>query len=147
MTAAKNEPEEESCVEHKSDQEGQREISVLYCDDRERLFMSREKPSKDEIEEHWKELPIKFDESFFPTGYIAEIGPENRKKHMMEVCERIFRYLNREKDNPLSSERGQRWIKTNMEHGHTSMSVSDIVRIGDEYWFCASLGFEKLEVE
>ncbi len=59
----------------------------------------------------------------------------------LEIAEWFFQRTNI--GNVLSNEVDQKVI-ANSKAGHTSMSVSDIIQIDDEFYLCKGAGFEKI---
>ena len=136
-------------------------LKILYCKSRDFRFQDENLPTKGEIEEHWQELPE------WVVENLAEDG-----MNFLSPLEEIYRRMNNYNTNPLAveyhhknrdeglnlepfcapenSRTGQEWLKEN-GIGHTSMSVGDIIvvnhpslEIENGYYYCMSIGFDKI---
>ena len=116
-------------------------VKIHYANrNNEFSFQDRNLPTKEEIAEHWVELP----------DWVYENLAEDGMCHG-NLCENIFRRMNSYDTNPLAEEYpnridsyeeftepkllapenpriGQDWLRDN-DVGHTSMSVGDIIEV------------------
>ena len=78
------------------------------------------------------------------TWYVKVYTKNMRGKIVENNLERIFSGFNLS-TNPLGTKKMQQWIR---EHdvAHTSMSVGEIVKVDGEWWYCADVGWEKMEL-
>jgi len=127
-------------------------VKIHYANrNNEFSFQDRNLPTKEEIAEHWVELP----------DWVYENLAEDGMCHG-NLCENIFRRMNSYDTNPLAQEYpankriaayeefteakllapenpriGQDWLRDN-DVGHTSMSVGDIIEVryaqDDDYY-------------
>jgi len=91
-------------------------------DEKDRVFVSR-----GFFRKNWVELPYK--EKVVSKTLRADL-------------ESIFAKYNMG-SNPLSSQKGQDFLKMNGLH-HTSMSVGDVIKAGHRYFIVANRGFKRL---
>lgn len=65
----------------------------------------------------------------------------------VDDLERLFAKYNDEGDgaNPLATSKGQERVRKSGTH-HTSMSVLDIIKLGDKYFMVAGSGFKKVSM-
>lgn len=117
--------------------ESQRELHIYYCDDRDQMFLSE--PEPEDLSGYVK-MPVEFDIVKLAEKY------DSATKENETVAELVFILLN-QADNPLGTDENQDWIRENMEHGHTSMSVADIVEIDGSYYYCKNIGFRKIDIQ
>ena len=84
----------------------------------------------------------------FPNGYLDEDSLPDES-----ILENVFALMNHEEYNPLSAYHPsgglQNWMR-GTEVRHTSMSVGDVVGMGNErgdwdYYYCDMIGWRKLE--
>ena len=89
-------------------------------------------PRKVHLEKEFKKLPITI--------------PYDRSKSVEENLELCFEVLNGPVEpNPLGHSIYQKWIRENLRpHPHTSMSVGDIVHVGEHWYIVGGIGFDKL---
>ena len=70
----------------------------------------------------------------------------NGEDTALNICGRVFRYMNHDEANPLSCYHvtggHQQWVRDN--DTHTSMSVGDVVCIMGEYLMCDRIGWTPL---
>jgi len=92
-------------------------------------------PTKKDIEKDYKQLPI-------PDEFWKDKFNGNTDKDY--ILEEIFRIMNDDEDNPMSTSDMQKWIVEN-EVTHTSMSVADIVILDDATYICASIGWKEIK--
>lgn len=64
-------------------------------------------------------------------------------KIIFKHLESLFSLFNFEK-NPLINDDSQKFIINNKLH--TSMSIGDIIKINEQYYCCAAMGFEKFNL-
>lgn len=116
-------------------------------------------PTKTEFEGGWVRLPVD-SALFFPAelhGVNIEVKVEHQDDHR-QICEHIFATMNQYPSNPIADPKclspalrarlpegfdGQAWMNENGVQ-HTSLSVGDIVQIGEVLWICRGCGFENL---
>ena len=87
-------------------------------------------PKKSDFKKDWVKLPIKitYDKSDNIDGNLAI----------------VFDKLNLP-GNPMETHEKQEWIRKNLfPHPHTSMSVGDVVQIGNKYYLALSIGWKKM---
>lgn len=88
-------------------------------------------PTKTEFKKDYKKIPITF--------------PYNGNLEYEVNFDRVYSKLN-QGQNPLSTTEMQNWIRTNLKpHPHTSMSIGDIIKVGDKYWITVNIGWDKLD--
>jgi len=87
-------------------------------------------PTKTEFKKDYKKIPITF--------------PFNDKLGDEVNFGRVYSRLN-QGNNPLATLEMQRWIRSNLNpHPHTSMSIGDVIKVGDKYWITINIGWDKL---
>ena len=76
----------------------------------------------------------------YETNIPNTINIENEKS-LNQYLESLYNIFNSDK-NPLSAPFYQKIIKNNKLH--TSMSMSDVIKIGTNYYYAAGFGFHKI---
>jgi len=94
-------------------------------------YYSGKLPTRRAFKQDYVKLPYKF--------------TYNKKLSRNQNLERVFILLNdgADKPNPLSGKGSQIWLKQH-NIGHTSMSIGDIIKVGDHYYIVSEIGFKRL---
>ncbi len=86
-------------------------------------------PQKRDFKNDYKKLPITI--------------PYHKDKDLDWNLSNVFEILNTK--NPMSTTKHQQWIRKNLRpNPHTSMSVGDVVKVGDKYYLTLSIGWKKM---
>lgn len=119
------------------------EIKIWYCDERGSLFLEEPKPeTSGGFEKEYKRMPVSLCEYKVRARYDDYADAD-----VKELCSVIYQVLNITSVNPLTQDEYQQWIGENMDHGHTSMSVADVLEIHGDFWYTKNVGFERLNIE
>jgi hypothetical protein len=87
--------------------------------------------SREEFDRNYKELPVTL---------------HSWKSGVNKVLDDVFIELNFDQRNPLTLPSKQDWLRENMIHPHTSMSVGDVAKMNNKYYICLPSGWAEIHL-
>lgn len=103
--------------------------SSYFENERNPFMIDSAEPTELGFKAHYKKLPVELD--------------FDNSKSVKENLELVFAKMNIQGQNPMTTAENQNWVRAN--HVHTSMSVGDVIKIGNDYYMAKPSGYRKLK--